>query len=82
MKKVLLGAVAILVMLPWAYPANALTFNFSFSEAPIGTVTGEIEGLTNNNTGPASAVIIDSFPAALGSVCSTPCNTLASPVQR
>jgi hypothetical protein len=60
--------------------ANAATldFDFSFSNA-LGTVTGEIEGLTNNSTGPASAVIIDSFPAALGTVCSTPCNTLASP---
>ena len=31
-----------------------------------GTVTGEIFGLQNNATGPATEVLIDSYPASLG----------------
>jgi hypothetical protein len=66
--------------------AAILDFNFSFTDiGGQGTVTGEVDGLSDNSTGPASKVILDSFPAVLGppfllgSICSTPCNTAASP---
>jgi hypothetical protein len=41
--------------------ASLLNFDFSFTGSSFdpGTVTGEIEGLTNNSTSAASAVIID-----------------------
>lgn len=48
--------------------SNALTFYFSFTNTVgnvDGTVKGEIGGLTDNSTGPASAIIIDSYPAGL-----------------
>ena len=51
--------------------ARADNFTFSFSNTVgnvSGTVTGEIFGLTNNATGPASEVLITSFPAGLDSV--------------
>ncbi|MGD0950779.1 MAG: hypothetical protein ABSA52_25645 [Candidatus Binatia bacterium] len=52
-------------------PAWADNFRFSFTNdignVP-GTVFGEIRGLTNNTTGPATEVIITSFPAGLNSV--------------
>src|SRR5262249_53577552 len=47
-------------------PGNALSFSFSFAcdfgfgcNSP-GTVTGEIDGLQDNATGPATAVVINS----------------------
>src|SRR5215469_16910076 len=45
-------------------PAYALSFNFSFSHdfGVAGTVTGEIDGLTDNTTGPATAVFVNSAP--------------------
>jgi hypothetical protein len=45
-------------------PAYALSFNFSFSHdfGVAGTVTGEIDGLTDNATGPATAVFVNSAP--------------------
>ncbi len=48
--------------------AKADNFNFSITNTignVAGTVTGEILGLTNNSTGPASEVIIESYPVAL-----------------
>jgi hypothetical protein len=61
--------------------AATLSFDFSFTDALFGhgTVTGEVEGLSDNSTGPASAVFLDSFSSDFGSICSTPCNTMASP---
>jgi hypothetical protein len=64
--------------------ANAATLDFDFSFTDIngnGTVTGQVDGLSDNSSGPASAVILDSFPAALGlgPFCSTPCNAAAPP---
>jgi hypothetical protein len=47
-------------------PGHALNFNFSFTNVTgntPGTVTGEIDGLTDNTTGPATAVFIDSAPS-------------------
>jgi hypothetical protein len=46
-----------------------LDFTFSFSNTNgnvSGTVTGEIFGLMDNATGPATNVIVDSYPAGLG----------------
>jgi len=53
-----------------AAPASAVTVDFSFSNDPAwgnvnGTVTGHIDGLTDNGTSAASAVYIDSYPAGL-----------------
>ena len=51
--------------------AQADDFSFSFTNTVgnvAGTVTGEILGLTDNSTGPAAQVIIESFPAGLNSV--------------
>jgi hypothetical protein len=55
-----------------ALPARAelLNFNFSLTNSSgfgttSGTVTGEIEGLSNNSTGPASDLIILTAPAGL-----------------
>jgi hypothetical protein len=51
-------------------PGHALSFGFSFTNDPAfggntpGTVTGEIDGLVDNATGPATAVFIDSAPSA------------------
>ena len=62
MKNMTLGAFAFASALALAStPGRALTFDFSFTDG-IGTVTGEIEGLTDNSTGPATAVFIDSAP--------------------
>ncbi|MGA9600048.1 MAG: hypothetical protein WBS22_07325 [Methylocystis sp.] len=54
--------------------------DFSFTNDPAwgnvnGTVTGQIFGLSNNSTGAATAIYIDSYPAALGSYA-TPFNVL------
>lgn len=51
--------------------AQADDFTFSFTDTVgnvAGTVTGEILGLTDNSTGPAAKVIVESFPAGLNSV--------------
>jgi hypothetical protein len=52
--------------------AKADDFSFSFTNTVWygvpGTVTGEILGLTNNATGPATEVLITSFPAGLDTI--------------
>src|SRR5271170_3031461 len=63
-----LGAGLVGLMHPTAAHAVPLDFMFSFSNtvgAVNGTVTGEIFGLTDNATGPASNVILDSYPTGL-----------------
>jgi hypothetical protein len=50
--------------------ATAANIVFSFSNDPAmgnvsGTVIGELFGLPDNGTGPATAVVIDSYPAGL-----------------
>jgi hypothetical protein len=65
----LLVAGLIGLMRPTASHAGPLDFMFSFSNTignVSGTVTGEVFGLTDNATGPASNVVVDSYPAALG----------------
>src|SRR5262249_10736498 len=51
-------------------PGYALDFNFSFTGDPglggvTGTVKGEIDGLLDNATSPATHVIVNSYPATL-----------------
>ncbi|MGA2722515.1 MAG: PEP-CTERM sorting domain-containing protein [Bryobacteraceae bacterium] len=66
--------------------AKGDNFSFSFSNDPTGpgnvdgTVTGEILGLVNNSTSPATAVLVDSYPAGLVEFGSytTPFNVLAA----
>jgi hypothetical protein len=80
MKTKLLGLIACMALLGIA-PANALTFDFSFTNVSgniDGTVTGEIDGLVNNEANQTpTAIFIDSAPAGLGLVFSTPFNLLA-----
>ena len=71
MKNTTLGAFAFACALALApTPGHALSFNFSFSNTTAGdipgTVTGEIDGLQDNATGPATAVFINSSPAFFG----------------
>lgn len=62
-------------------PARALTFDFSFTDTigdVSGTVTGQIVGLSNNSTGPATALYIDSAPAGLDLSITTTFDVLSS----
>jgi hypothetical protein len=64
----ILVAGLIVLMHPTASHATLLDFMYSFSNASgnvSGTVTGEVFGLTANATGPASNVIVDSYPTGL-----------------
>jgi hypothetical protein len=78
MKSKLLGLMAVVTSLGlFPSPGHALTFDFSFTctscmnVSPFGgTVTGEIDGLTNG-TSVAAAVIINSYPSALFSASFT-----------
>jgi hypothetical protein len=81
----LAAATAILALLTCA-PANAftttcisdcLTFDFSFTSS-VGTVTGVITGLYNNEPDQQGAVTITSYPSALGSL-GTPPLSVTSP---
>src|ERR1700730_3337646 len=66
MKRMTLGAFAFACALALAStPGHALSFDFSFSNqfgTIPGTFTGEIDGLQDNATGPATAVFINSAP--------------------
>jgi hypothetical protein len=58
-------------------PAAVFADNFTFAFTNItgnvyGSVVGEIDGLTNNSTGSAAEIIIDSFPSGLSSTMSAP----------
>lgn len=77
-------SVALLLSTAAANPAHAVNINFSFSTDPstgglAGTVTGQIQGLVDNTTSAATAVIIDSYPAGLvlHGTYTTPFNVLA-----
>jgi hypothetical protein len=70
--RVLVCAAFCALVAAYAPPARAglLNFSFSFTDDPTvgttpGTVTGEIDGLSDNSTSAASDVIIDTVPAAL-----------------
>ena len=59
-------ALVLLTCIP-AVDAATVNFIFSFTNSTgnvAGTVTGEILGLLNNSTCPATHVIIDSYPGA------------------
>ncbi len=63
-----LAAAAGLAAMVASSPSYALSFYFSFSDFGgniAGTVTGEIEGLTDNSFSTPSAVIVQSYPLAL-----------------
>jgi hypothetical protein len=72
------GAFSLLLLVCSASMTNATTLNFQFSFSTTkvcgycgeisGTVTGRIIGLADNNTGPASQVLIDGFPTGLNSI--------------
>jgi hypothetical protein len=67
MKNMTLGAFAFACAVALAStPGHALSFNFSFTNdignTP-GTVTGEIDGLQDNASGPATAIFINSAPS-------------------
>src|SRR5438045_3963614 len=79
-----LAAIAAGLLMAAATPAHATLLNFEFSfsgdSSHPGTVTGEIDGLTDNATSAASAVIIDTssipfgfpLPYKIGSVGDNP----------
>ena len=73
----LIFALAISVIVLLGTPAKGDNFTFSFTSPPVGggnipgTVTGEILGLTNNTTGPAAQVLIESYPSYYGSALGT-----------
>ena len=73
-KKILLASTVTAVMLASA-PTHALTFDFTFMTG-VGTVTGEIDGLTDNSSGPASAVYIDTYSGNLGNIPPASFNTV------
>ena len=67
----MLGAGLIGLIHPTASHAGPFDFMFSFTgtippSSVAGTVSGEIFGLTDNATGPASNVVVDGYPAELG----------------
>lgn len=64
--------------------ANALNFNFSFSNDPTlgnfaGTVTGHIDGLTDNASSAATGIYITGYPSGLNTTgtYTTPMNVLS-----
>jgi hypothetical protein len=64
----ILVAGLIVLMYPTASHAALLDFEFSFSNITgnvPGTVTGEVLGLMDDATGPASNVIVNTYPAGL-----------------
>lgn len=71
MRRVLFGMIVLAAFIVFASGvATAANISFSFSNDPSmgnvpGTVTGELFGLPDNGTGPATAVVIDSYPAGL-----------------
>jgi hypothetical protein len=75
----LLAVIALIGLLPSR--GHALTFDFSFTGgcnvagSPC-TVTGEIDGLKNNATSAATAVIIDTVSSPAFTVLSLPFNTI------
>src|SRR5262249_12584167 len=63
MKNMTLGAFAFVCALALAStPGHALSVNFTLGGLGTGTVTGHIDGLQDNATGPATALFVDSAP--------------------
>jgi hypothetical protein len=80
MRTMKLGALALALLAATAAQTQASLLNFDFSITNTigdvsGTVTGEILGLSDNSTGPAAEVLIDTFPAGLNNIAGpTPIN--------
>ena len=60
-----LMALSAMAVISASAPCLGSTYDFSFTGS-LGTVTGEIDGLSPGYTGPASAIYIDSAPAVFG----------------
>jgi hypothetical protein len=72
------GAAVAAAMTALAGSANAVTIDYSFTNTVgnvAGTVTGQIDGLVDNATSAATAIYVDTYPAALSSY-PTPFNVL------
>ena len=70
----------------WSYPANALTFHFSFTDSNNGagfvpgTITGDITGLAADGLNQqAAGVFVTSFPAGLNITLSPAFNFVTAP---
>jgi hypothetical protein len=78
-----LAVIAVVAASLWSYPANALTFHFSFTNntgSVPGTVTGDITGLVDNQPNQSAAgVFVTSFPAALNITLSPAFNFVTAP---
>ncbi len=66
MRKIILSAIAVAATTQ-VQSAYALNFDFSFSEGPNATVTGEIFGLASSGQSAATDVVITSASYGLGS---------------
>jgi hypothetical protein len=80
MKKSLLVVTAIAAMLA-STPGHALNFNFSFTGVPgsgstLGTVTGEIQGLSEGISA-ATHVFVNSYPASMMGIPPAPFDALS-----
>jgi len=63
MKNTTLGAFAFAFALALAStPGHAVSVNFTLGGLGTGTVTGHIDGLQDNATGPATAIFVDTAP--------------------
>ena len=83
MRNLLFAAGAALVLGTTSAQAGLLDFDFWFSNLTgtvAGTVTGEIEGLTDNQTTSAAHVFIDSYPAGLGLGLAAPFDTIGTAI--
>jgi hypothetical protein len=76
--KFVAGALAgALIFAVCASPSQALTFQFSFTGIG-GTVTGEIDGLVDNDTSSATHLVINSYPALLDVGVAAPFDAVAT----
>ena len=63
MKNMTVGAFALASALALAStPGHAVSVNFTLGGLGTGTVTGHIDGLQDNATGPATAIFVDTAP--------------------
>ena len=81
MKKPIRFALSVVVLsASLAAQGQIVNFDFSFQNTigtVSGTVTGEILGLTDNSTGPATEVLITGFPAGMNNIAGpTPINAM------
>src|SRR5262249_42330598 len=80
---ILVAATLASAMVLASTPGHALTFDFFFTNTTgitPGTVIGEIDGLMDNATGPATAVIINSAPSVFNLATPFSVPTTAAPI--